>query len=299
MALPTFLISPWIPLAILILLAFHSRLMARSWLAPSAFPILVWVGFISAALLYCAGFSSICDRRLGYFNARIGISHRRFTHREALVAPGPAESDGECSINNWLACIAVFSLLPTLATVLFPSTSLSQNDTPFSFASLLALGHQASVARYLGVREPALVRLLWTWVFPAAALGGITFPLSNNRSKRLICLAAFVPAFAYSFLETTRGGFVITTCCWLGGFFASKILLTAGSYSLFNRRTIMATVLISVIIYLAFVVFDSVRVFTPEKDFVVDVDSSRVKAYFVGSLTFLETGWIVNRARHP
>src|SRR5437667_5877637 len=45
------LASPWIPTAVLVLLALAARLLSRSWLAPSAFVALLWSAFVWISML--------------------------------------------------------------------------------------------------------------------------------------------------------------------------------------------------------------------------------------------------------
>src|SRR5437879_13739442 len=45
------LASPWIPTAVLVLLALAARLLSRSWLAPSAFAPAVWSVYVTLPLV--------------------------------------------------------------------------------------------------------------------------------------------------------------------------------------------------------------------------------------------------------
>jgi oligosaccharide repeat unit polymerase len=284
--------SPWIPFALLTAIAILARILSGSWLHPSAFPALVWSVFTLAALVVAPGHEVV---GLGIWSvlALTAASHVG----ASLVGEhfGMRKSAGASvlQVRKWVGWVTVFASMSLTGAILFAAMALSENGLPFSFPGLLALGHVLSVARYAGVQEPAIVRALWTWVFPAAALGGVTFVFARNRLVKWLSMSAFVPALLYSFLETTRGGFVIAMCCWLGTFLSAKVCATSGQYQLFNRRMLMVVFLLATIVGSVFVVFDSIRRFTPDQAFAVEPDYSRVKAYFVGSLSFFDH-WIAH-----
>lgn len=286
-----FLASSWIPLALLIGLAGYARLLYGSWLDPSTFPTLVWSVFIFVALVIAPEYD-VSGIGVWVILALILASHLG----AALVGRRPAPNKSiliakELPVRRWLGWVTFFACLSMAGAVLFGVGALSENDLPLSLSGVLALGHILSVARYAGVQEPAIVRALWIWVFPAALLGGVTFVLARHRLGKCLSLAAFVPALVFSFLETTRGGFVIAMCCWLGGFFSTKVCATGGRYNLFNRRAVVAMSALVLTICVVFVIFDAVRIFSPKEDFAVEADSSRFKAYFVGSLSFFDN-WV-------
>ena len=280
--------SPWIALSVLTGIAASARIMSGSWLHPSAFPGLVWSVFIFLALVVAP------EYEVGGFGVWIIVALNTATYIGAFLVPGRVDLSGATRmtaplpISRWIGWVVAFSSLALVGAVLFGAISLSDNGQSASFSGLVALGHVVSVARYSGVKEPAIVRALWMWVFPAAVLGGITFVLGRNRFQKVLSLSPFVPAFAFSLVETTRGGFIIAMCCWLGAFLATKVCSTGGNYRPFNLRALVVTGLLALVVCSVFVGFDAIRVFTPGHMLEMEANYPRMKAYFVGSLCFFD-----------
>jgi oligosaccharide repeat unit polymerase len=280
-----FFSSPWIPLVLLIGIAGIARIIRGSWLHPSAFPALVWSVFILAALIAAPEYGAA---GLGVW---LIVALTVAAHLGASVVgrqAAPSQTKAAIRPNRWIRWVAAFASLALTGAVIFAITALSENGLPASLSGLLALGHVLSVARYSGIQEPAIVRALWTWVFPGAVLGGVAYVFARNHLERALSLSAFVPALLFSFLETTRGGFIIAMCCWLGAYLSTKVYSTGGRYRLFNRHTLIVIVALTVVVCSVFVVFDAIRLFTPDRDFSVEPNYARVKAYFFGSLGFFK-----------
>lgn len=290
--------SPWIPLTALIALAAYGRILRGTWLHPAAFPPLVWSTFVLASFVVApehevSGLAVwiILGLILSAFMGSSLIEMRTLRIQRATI-PQPK------LIRRLLLCVLFFSAAATASVVLFTVTSLSEYGLPPSFPGLLALGHAVSVDRYSGVQEPAIVRALWTWIFPAAVLGSVTFELAKTRLEKCLSLAAFVPALMSGFVETTRAALLIPLCCWLGSFFSMKIYSLGETYRLFNRRTLLGLGMLAILLSSVFFGLDAVRVFTPEKDFVAEADLTRFKAYSVGSLS-LFSNWIDHQESPP
>lgn len=287
----SFLGSPWIPLALLIALAAYARILRGSWLHPAAFPSLVWSAFILGSFVVAP------EHEVSAFAVWVILGLILATYIGATLVerqmPGHEETTRarEVSLRRLLLCVLFFSSAAMAGVVLFTIISLSKYDLEPSFPGLLALGHLVSVDRYSGVQEPALVRALWPWIFPAALLGGVTFELAKNRMEKCLSLAAFAPGLVLGFVETTRAAVLVPVCCWLGSFFSMKVYVAGDKYRLFNRRTLFLATMLAIAMIFVFFGLDALRVFTPEKDFVAEADFARLKAYSVGSLSFF-SNWI-------
>jgi oligosaccharide repeat unit polymerase len=283
--------SPWIPLAALIALAACGRILYGTWLHPGAFPALVWSVFILSVFTVApdyevsglAVWSILVLILAGYIGTALAEGQLSYRGEPAKVK--------QVSLKRLLFCVLFFSSVAMAGSVLFGIKSLSEYGLPMSPQGLVALGHLASVDRYSGAQEPLIVRALWTWVFPAAVLGGVTFVIADDRLQKCLSVAAVVPALTLSFLETTRASLVVPICCWLGGFMATKVMLTAGKYQLFSRRSLLVAGVLVLLVVFVFVALDALRVFTPENDFAVEGDFSRFKGYAFGSLSYF-SNWM-------
>src|SRR5262249_7004175 len=137
--------------------------------------------------------------------------------------------------------------------------AFNQHDLSYSLAGFLAIGHLLSVARYSGDQEPFLYRVLITWIYPAAILGGIDFVLSDGRRRKLASLAAFAPGLLVGFFQSERAPTLIAFCLWLGTFLATKRYKTGGTFH-FSKKRLVAGVACLLVGALCFYVFlDAIR----------------------------------------
>lgn len=290
-AISTVMASPWIPVLALIALTSYVRVIHGTWLHPAAFPALVWSLFIGSSLLAAPDYelSGLAVWTILGMVAAACVGAAFASKHKACAAFNP----GVWSFRRLLRYVLIFSTLAMASVILFTVIKLSEYDLSFSVPGLLALGHLVSIDRYSGVQEPAVVRALWTWIFPASVLGGVTFELAESRLQKCLSLAAVAPALASGFVETTRASVLIPTCCWLGSFLATKICKAGSKYRLFNRRTLFAAAVLGALLASVFFGLDALRVFTPKNDLAVDADytGSRFRAYSVGSLTYF-SNWL-------
>jgi len=279
------------PLTFLAALAMYARFLHRTWLHPAAFPLLVWSGFIAASLVLAPDYqvSGLAVWAILGFTLAAYLGAALAGKQEFHSEPGTkVEGIARARLLLW---VLLFSCAAMGGVIWFTAGKLAEYDLSPSWSGLLALGHLVSVDRYSGIQEPLVVRVLWMWIFPAAVLGGVTFAVANSRLQKYLSLAAIVPALANGFVETTRASVLIPICCWLGGFFSIKIYTVGCGYRLFNRQTVTVAAVLVVLLASVFLSLDALRVFTPEKDFAVEADNARVKAYSLGSLSFF-SNWL-------
>ncbi len=169
-------------------------------------------------------------------------------------------------------------------------TTLQHNALPYTLEGLLALGNILSVARYSGDQDPAIVRFLVLWMYPAAILGGVTFVLGKTRMQRFLSFSGFLPALLLGIFQAVRAPSLIACCCWLSGFFATKSYLTRGSYRLFSRRLFLLGIGLVVCATCLFIALDAVRIYKLGKDFDLAPDWDRVRGSMLAYLRFSADG---------
>src|SRR5437879_32998 len=230
------LASPWIPTAVLVLLALAARLLSRSWLAPSAFAPVVWSVYVTLPLVlapeYEASASAVWLIVLLVFSIQLGA----FCGEGDVPAGEQTLSEGRFDTVRLGRVILLFAALAVVGVIYLAGKTLAENDLSVSPLGILALGHILSVARYSGEQEPGLVRILVAWMYPAGLLGGMVYTFAKTRGQRVISFAAFVPALLLGLVQSTRAPSLIITCCWLSGFLAAKCYVTRGTYRLFTKR---------------------------------------------------------------
>lgn len=279
------LASPWIPTMALMLLAFAARVWCGSWLAPTAFAPAIWSGFIAAALWiapeYPVSSFSVWLIAALILSVMAGALYGegKSTHGNPLLR---IQSVKQVRL---LPFIITFSLLAALGAVYLAIRAFNEHDLPYSIGGFLAIGHYLSVVRYSGEEEPLVYRALITWIYPAAMLGGIDFALASGRRRKLLSLAAFVPALLVGFFQSERAPSLIAFCLWLGIFLAIKAHLTGGTFHLSMRRLVVGSACL-VLGFVCFYVFlDAIRSHKKQDDFIVEADWARVRSSFVGSLS--------------
>src|SRR5439155_10471905 len=91
-----------------------------------------------------------------------------------------------------------------------------------SLSGLLAIGHLVSVERYAGEQTPFLVRVLVTWTFPAALLGGMSFAIASSRRARILSFMPLLPALAFSLVQAAKANTLIAIVLGVSGYLAMR-----------------------------------------------------------------------------
>jgi oligosaccharide repeat unit polymerase len=276
--------SPWIPTAALVLLALVARLQSRSWLTPSAFAPMIWSLYIALPLTlapeYQVSGAAVWLIVLLVFSIQLGA----LWGEGNLSVSDQTRAESRFGTARILRFVLLFAGLALIGAVYLAARTLSENDLSVSPLGILALGHILSVARYSGEQEPGLARVLVTWMYPAGLLGGIVYVFSKSKGQRLLSFAAFLPALLLGVIQSTRAPTLITTCCWVSGFLATKAHLTRGSYRLFTKRIGLAFAGVTLAGIGLYVFLDAIRIYKSSSAFEVVVDWGRVRSSGLGHL---------------
>jgi oligosaccharide repeat unit polymerase len=276
--------SPWIPTAVLVLLALAARFLSKSWLTPSAFAPMIWSLYIALPLIlapeYEVSGAAVWLIVLLVFSIQLGA----FCGEGNLSVSGQTQAESRFGNAGILRFVLLFAGLALIGAVYLAARTLAENDLSVSPLGILALGHILSVARYSGEQEPGIVRVLVTWMYPAGLLGGIAYAFAKTNLHKLGSFAALLSALLLGIIQSTRAPSLITMCCWLSGFLATKSYLTRGTYRLFTKRLGLAVVSLALAGIGLYVVLDAIRVYKQESVFEVVADWSRVKSSGFGHL---------------
>ena len=279
--------SPWLAYAVLVIVTAAARLLCESWFAPAAFVGLVWSFFIGVSLLvveYPIPGSGLWMLVLLVVAVQLGalIVHQLWPRSRISVRPGSDDVFDSLIIpcrRYGLLCTAV----ALAGCVYFLFTSLEEFGLPFTWIGVLEVGARWTLMRYDDVLEPWSVRLLVTWLHPAALLGGILFACSSKRLDRLIGAATLLPAFIYGILTGARAAILLGLTCWIGGYVSALCVRNKGELRLFTAKRFTSLLLAATCILGMFGAIDGVRDSKWYQAFVLDFHESKISAYMFGS----------------
>ncbi|MGH9678336.1 MAG: hypothetical protein ACRD4Y_00130, partial [Candidatus Acidiferrales bacterium] len=280
--------SPWIPVALLLLLTCGARLASDSWLAPGAFAGLAWSVYVLVPLTVAPEYPT---PSLGIW---VLLSLIASIQAGAWLAAGKAQPKRSNRLMTRLdagqlrlieRAILVFAAVATAGGVFLGWKTVQENGLSWSGAGLLAIGSLLSAARYAGENEPLIFRVLYMWVYPAALLGGMAFAFAGSRKSKAICFAAWIPALVYVLVETAKAGALFTGCCWLAGYLAMKVVSGRERFRLMNRGVLIAVVAVGLALTGLFVLTDAIRGQSEDQGVVIAANSARMKAAAFGYLS--------------
>jgi len=240
-------------------MAFLGRLNRGSWLAPSAFAPLAWLGLALLPLITAPDFwvspTGVWVIVLLVFCTQVGayIGEGR---QAPVKAPGEPWRKTRIEFRSFLAtqllrwCL-IFSLISLLGTILLTFTGFEAYRLPFSAEGFLDLGRLLSVQRYDEIQDPFLIRLLRVWDFPAALFAGMAFPLISDRRKKMLTFVWLCPALLNAAAVAARAGAVLCLVAWLAGSLAAQVYVTRGTFRVFRRRRLLigGITLVSVVLF--------------------------------------------------
>ena len=203
-----FLASPWIPTAVLLVTAVVARFFQRSWFAPSVFAPTIWFAYLFLPLALAPE----------YRVSPLAVWLIVLLITCMTIGSVLAETQAPKSSANWMPTAAArpllgMSILLSAVSMVGAAYSgygaLTQYGLDPSLSGLLAVGHLLSVERYAGEQTPFLVRVLVTWTFPAALLGGMSFAIASSRRARILCFMPLLPALAFSLVQAAKANTLI------------------------------------------------------------------------------------------
>ncbi len=281
--------SPWLALAVLVIVTAAARLRCGSWFAPAAFVGLVWTFFTGASLLvvdYAVPGRGLWILVLLIVAIQLGalIAHELQPPSKVPTCTGAFdrfEFLRNRSLRYGFPCTAV----ALAGCIYFLVTSLEQFDLPFTPLGVLEVGVNWTALRYNDILEPWSVRLLIMWLHPAGLLGGVLFACSRRFRDRALALVTLLPAVAYSFLTAARAPTLLGLTCWLGGYLAMSCVGEPGRPALFARKRVGWFLSVAAGLLLGFVAVDLLRDTPSARDFILEVQGSgpHIADYMLGS----------------
>jgi oligosaccharide repeat unit polymerase len=279
--------SPWLAYAVLVIVTAAARLLCESWFAPAAFVGLVWSFFIGVSLLvveYPIPGPGMWMLVLLIVAIQLGalIVHQL---RPRTRASGHTSSVSE--FDSLIAPCRRYSLVCTTVAlagcIYFLFTSLEQFGLSFTWIGVLEVGARWTMMRYDDVLEPWSVRVLVTWLHPAALLGGILFACGSKRLDRLIGAATLLPAVADGILAGARAAILLGLVCWIGGYVSTRCVRDRGRLPLFSARNCISLLLAGISLVGMFAGIDAVRDSKWYQAFVLDFREQKLVTYMFGS----------------
>ncbi len=281
------LASPWVPTFLFGLLVTMTRCQQRSWVAPSVFAPAIWLIYLlvplTAAPEYRVSALSMWLLLVLIGGMSCGAMIAEGGSRDSLVPLAPLSKVSVPVLLRWTVALSAVSLAGALDAA---GTALNDYGLTLSFSSFLDVGHLLAVERYSGEQSPALVRLLTTWMYPAALLGGITSALPITRRQRALCFVPLLPALAFSLVQAARANTLIAVALGGGGWLAAKVCLGQQHFRVAGRRSLLAVALAVLTAVSFFLVIDLFRIHKPDQQLTaeMDFDWGRVQAATVGYL---------------
>src|SRR3954471_23640323 len=218
-----FIASPWIPTVMLLTIAAVTRFFQRSWFAPSVFAPTIWFAYLFLPLALAPEYrvSSLAVWLIVLLIACVTIG--------SVLAETQAPKSSE----NWvphnaakrlLLMSVVLSMVSMIGAAYSAYGALRQYGLDDSLSGLLAVGHLLSVERYAGEQTPFLVRVLVTWTFPAALLGGMSFAIASSRRARILSFMPLLPALAFSLVQAAKANTLIAIVLGISGYLAMRTI---------------------------------------------------------------------------
>lgn len=278
------LASPWIPTFVLLGIAAVSRFFQRSWFAPSVFAPTIWFAYLFLPLTLAPEYhvSSLAVWLIVLLITCITIGS---VLAETQAPKNSANGMPGVLAKRLLRMSLVLSVVSIIGAAYSAYGALTQYGLDGSLSGLLAVGHLLSVERYAGEQTPFLVRVLVTWTFPAALLGGMSFAVAASRRARILCFVSLLPALAFSLVQAAKANTLIAIALGVSGYLAMRMLSSQPANT--NRRTGLVTIAAALGAgVLFFFAVDTLRSHTQKQnDLEVQSDFGRAKSTAVGYLS--------------
>jgi oligosaccharide repeat unit polymerase len=246
-----FLVSPWLPLSVLIGFSLIVRWIQRSWLAPSVISGLLWSIFIALPLILNRDPISahtvwlICGLVASF---QVGAFTFELPCQERQLERHPKVEDHAKLEKRCLRLSLLFSAVGIVGGIWYISIWLRSLGMDLSLGGFLGLGSQMYGVLLQGENDPWWFRLLRMWLFPSALLGGFACAITTSRIRKFMSLCAIVPALLVGMAIASRYGTTLAVACWLAGYFSMKCYLTSGRYRWGIRSLAITTLTLAALV---------------------------------------------------
>lgn len=291
------LASAWVPVFLLLGLTLYLRSRVRSWLVPSAFFGLLWVCFLAASLLAVdhrvPGLGTwvlaalIAAVQIGSMLGEFRLPELEKENKRQPTSTAWSERSAIEKRTRTRALHA--STLLTLAAMggltYFAWYSLELFQQPVSLVSLIQMAAKWTILRYDGFLDPWPLRLAAIWVYPAALVGGILFPLSKNFRDRSTAALSLLPSLLLTALSGGRAAFLVALVCWLAGYLSVRAACVEAPVRLLSLKSALGLgfgALGLLLLYLGVNSLRGARETTEADQLSMEFNSGQVRNYMFG-----------------
>jgi oligosaccharide repeat unit polymerase len=281
----------------LCLLALLMRLQHGSWFAPGAFVSAVWalLTFLPPVLAPDFYFSPLaillifCCVFFTSLGSLVGIAWGRY------LLPATGGTSFGLHPFPLIRVLVFMGFLTGLGAVAILLVTTGRGfGTFFSVAELARAGREFSIARYHeGYIPPLACRLLFTWTYFSALMGGVLFARSSRMRERFLALLPLLPAIAYATLLTTRATIMQTMIFWFAGYLPMRICMTRGRLGFFRFAVLSRLAVAGALFFVLFITLQMSRYGWSGFDQAMDV-LSRARIWFFGYLSGFSI-WVDHR----
>jgi len=234
--------SPWIPTAVLFILAWTARRFQGSWLAPSVFPAVIWFVYIALPLLTLSdavSASTVWIIVLLVFSTQLGAFFFEYpTAWRGSASPKSVTLSGIFT-SRALLVVLVFSAIALAGSALFVRTAFGMADVAFSWDGFWSLGATMYGIAIAGDAQPWWFRLMRIWAFPAAMVGGMCFVTAASWRNKLLSLMGLIPTLVMGSTLASRFATALALACWVGSYLAMKTHWSMGNIR-FRKSLLLA-----------------------------------------------------------
>jgi len=222
----------------LIAWAILMRVLAGTWLQPSAFFAMWWCFAGIVPLLFApeehVGVNAMAWLLVASIAVSVGALAGNYGFRTRKPRVLTTWSEGELRILSIVLLLSLsLGIGSCIATIIESHVGLADL---LNIQRLVVITNQVYVARAIETApEPAggLTRALLPFVYLAPALGGIVFVARRRFRWKLICMATVVPSILVTILQTTKAALLFAVILWLSGYFTMR--LRQGKTAVFTK----------------------------------------------------------------
>lgn len=251
---------------VLIAWAAAMRMLAGTWLQPSAFFALWWCFAGILPLLLAPSESVGPNAMVWLIGASVAVSlgalvgnHGFRTRLNAAVAP---PTDRELLLFETIVVVSmVLGFASNITYVTGSGIALSE---VLDIERLVVVSNQLYVERFseLAPDPPRLSQALLPFVYLGPLAGGILFVLRKEKRWKLVALLAFLPPLGVTLLQTTKAAVLYSLILWLSGYFAAR--LRAGKLAVFTKSHIVVAAVAGIAMLVLFFATSLARLASPD-----------------------------------
>lgn len=282
------------PLLIQFAVVIALRRIHNSLIHPGIFFPLLWLMFSMGPLIFAPNYyvQPFGLWIITLFSAALGLGSLLFT--STFESPQKVNKNFENSFRAYKPLLFIVVLITSIFAIigagLVLQYTMNRFQLNFSFFNLLILPNEISVDRYLEILNyPIYIKFFRYWLFPAALLAGLSYPLARGKRESLLCFIPMIVAIFFGLMETSRFTIITTVVIWYAGILGARIVLQKNMNKFFDKRSKNFFLFASVLFVILFILLDWLR--QAQGELVADLVIERLKAYLFGYLAAF-SNWI-------